>query len=136
MALGPFSFPELARIADVRLPDAQQYLKSGLLQAPRRRPGRSADVAFHEEHVRRLRFIKNALAYGLTLEDITQLVDPRALTTCADVYRLTVRRLESVIQADKCDISRIVALDTLLTSCIAKGSRGACQILETLASIV
>jgi MerR family transcriptional regulator, mercuric resistance operon regulatory protein len=132
MALGPFTFAELARVAGVRLRDAQLYRKSGLLQPPRRPPGRSADVAFHDEHVKRLRFIKNARGYGFTLEDIAQLVDPRAVTSCADVYRLTSRRLEAMIQADASDISRIVALDTLLTSCLATGSRGDCQILATL----
>jgi MerR family mercuric resistance operon transcriptional regulator len=131
MALGPCTFAEVVRVAGVRLRDAQLYLKSGLLQPPRRRRGRSADVAFHDEHVKRLRFIKNARGYGFTLEDIAQLVDPRALTTCADIYRLTLRRLEAMIQADASDISSIVALDTLLTSCLATRSRD-CQILATL----
>jgi DNA-binding transcriptional MerR regulator len=135
MALGPFTFAELVQFAGVRLRDAQLYLESGLLQPPRRRRGRSADVAFHEEHVKRLRFIKNARGCGFTLEDIAQLIDPRALTTCADVYRLTLRRLEAVTRADASDISRIVALDALMTSCRATGSRGDCKILATLGGV-
>src|SRR5262245_7884738 len=117
MGLGPFTLAELVQVAGVAQRDAQLYLKSGLLQPPRRLPGCSADAAFHDEHLKRLCFIKNARCYGFTLEDIAQLVDPRALTSCADVHRLTLRRLEAVIQADASDISRIVALDTLLTSC-------------------
>jgi DNA-binding transcriptional MerR regulator len=84
------------------------------------------------EGLPRLCFIKNARSYGFTLEDVAQLVDPRTLTSCADVHRLTLRRLEAVIQADRCDISRIVALDTLLTSCLGTGSREDCQILAAL----
>jgi MerR family mercuric resistance operon transcriptional regulator len=132
MALGPLTFAELARVAGIPLQDAQLYQKSGLLPPPRRPLGRGADAAFHDEHVKRLRFIKNARSYGFTLEDIAQLVDPRALTSCADVYRLTSRRLEAMIQANASDISRIVALDTLLTSCHARGSREDCQILAAL----
>jgi DNA-binding transcriptional MerR regulator len=135
MALGPFTFAELVQFAGVRLRDAQLYLKSGLLQPPRRRRGRSADVAFHEEHVKRLRFIKNARGCGFTLEDIAQLIDPRALTTCADVYRLTLRRLQAVTRADASDISRIVALDALMTSCRTTGSRRDCKILATLGGV-
>jgi DNA-binding transcriptional MerR regulator len=135
MALGPFTFAELVQVAGVGLRDAQLYLKSGLLQPPRRQRGRSADVAFHDEHVKRLRFIKNARGCGFTLEDIAQLVNPRALTTCADVYRLALRRLEAVTRADASDISRIVALDSLLTSCLATGSRGDCKILATLGGV-
>jgi DNA-binding transcriptional MerR regulator len=135
MALGPFTFAELVQVAGVGLQDAQLYLKSGLLQPPRRQRGRSADVGFHDEHVKRLRFIKNARGCGFTLEDIAQLVNPRALTTCADVYRLALRRLEAVTRADASDISRIVALDALLTSCRATGSRGDCKILATLSGV-
>jgi DNA-binding transcriptional MerR regulator len=135
VAVGPFTFAELVQVAGVHVRDAQLYLKSGVLQPARRQRGRSAKEAFHDEHVKRLGFIKRALTYGFTLEDIAQLVDPRALTTCADVYRLTLRRLEAVTQADAVDISSIVSLDTLLTSCRATGGRGDCQILVALGGL-
>jgi DNA-binding transcriptional MerR regulator len=127
MALGPFTFAELARVAGVPLWDAQ---------LPPRQPPCSAGAVFHDEHVKRLCFIKNALSYGFTLEDIAQLAI-RALSHPAPTSTAsTPRRLEATIQADASDISRIVALDTLLTSCLGTGSREDCQILATLATSI
>ena len=55
-----------------------------LLQPSRRQRGPAGDVAFHQEHLDRLKFIKRALAWGFTLDDISELTNPNAP---ADVWR-------------------------------------------------
>jgi DNA-binding transcriptional MerR regulator len=115
-------------IGEVRL-----YRDRGLLQPPRRRRGRSDDFAFQQEHVDRLHFIKCALDYGFTVEDIAELVDPAALVTCGDVRSLTQRRLEQLRQSGEADPARADALAQLREKCAGVGSRKDCSILVTLA---
>src|SRR3954447_11836318 len=71
----PFTLAELARAVGVSVQDAHKYRDLGLLHPPRRRRGLSAGVAFHQEHFERLCFIKRAVGYGFSLEEIAQLVD-------------------------------------------------------------
>jgi MerR family mercuric resistance operon transcriptional regulator len=104
----------------------------GLLQPPRRRRGRSGEVAFHQEHVDRLRFIGRALGYSFTLEDIEGLVDRTALVTCGDVYNLATRRLQQMREAQGLDAAEVVALETLVAACARKGARTDCRLLATL----
>jgi DNA-binding transcriptional MerR regulator len=92
MASGPFTVAQLARAVDMSIGQVRHYHELGLLQAPRRQRGRSADVA-HAEHLQRLRFIKRALSVGYSLEDIAGLVDPHAVVTCRVVYETTMRSM-------------------------------------------
>jgi DNA-binding transcriptional MerR regulator len=131
MASGPFTLAQLARLTGVSSRDIRLYSERGLLQPPRRRRSRSGDVAFHNEHVERLRFIQRALAVGYSMDDIRRLVDPHALVTCRDVYETTARRLHEQ-QSD--DPERAAALERLLNSCPKVGGRSACPILSTLGS--
>ena len=68
MSSGPFTVAELARAVGMSVDEVRAYRAGGLLQAPRRRRSRSGDLAFHAEHVDRLRFIQRALAYGFSAE--------------------------------------------------------------------
>jgi DNA-binding transcriptional MerR regulator len=127
----PFTLAELARAVGVSVQDAHKYRDLGLLQPPRRRRGRSADVAFHQEHFERLCFIKRAVGYGFSLEEIAQLVDPGALVTCADVYRLSSRRAEE-LRAAAPGSAEVVALDRMIAECTQTGSRRDCRILSAM----
>jgi MerR family mercuric resistance operon transcriptional regulator len=114
-------------IGDVRL-----YRDRGLLQPPRRRRGRSDDFAFQQEHVDRLHFIRCALDYGFTVEDIAELIDPAALVTCGDVRTLTQRRLEELHRSGGADAPKTAALAQLREKCAGVGSRKDCGILVAL----
>jgi DNA-binding transcriptional MerR regulator len=112
--------------------DARLYRDRGLLQPPRRQRSRTDDFAFQAEHVERLQFIKRSLAYGLTVEDIAQLVDPYALTTCGDVSALADKRLEQMRQSGAADTPAAFALTKLREGCARVGSRKDCAMLATL----
>lgn len=132
MASGPFTLAQLARAAGIRIEDARFYRDRGLLQPPRRQRSRTDDFAFQAEHLERLEFIRRALEHGLTIEDIAQLVDPYALTTCGDVCAVASRRLEQMRQAGAADTPAAVALAKLRDGCAMVGSRKDCTILATL----
>ena len=112
--------------------DARFYRERGLLQPPRRQRSRTDDFAFQAEHVERLQFIKRALEHGLTVEDIAQLVDPYALTTCGDVSALADKRLEQMRQSGAADTPAAFALTKLREGCATVGSRKDCAMLATL----
>jgi len=130
-SVGPFTLAELARAVGVRVNDARRYRELGLLQPPRRRRGRSADVAFHQEHYERLCFIKRAIHYGFSPQEIAQLVDPGALVTCSDVYRLYSRRAEE-LRAAAPGSAEVVELDRMIAECPQKGGRRDCRILSAM----
>jgi DNA-binding transcriptional MerR regulator len=127
METGPFTLAQLARIVGLSSQEIRHYADRGLLQPPRRRRSRSGDLAFHREHVERLRFIQRALAVGYSLDDIRRLVDPHALVTCRDVYETTAHRV-----CEHPDPDRAAALQELMNSCPRVGGRTACPILSTL----
>jgi DNA-binding transcriptional MerR regulator len=115
-------------------------LQRGVLQPPRRRTGRGDDVAFHQEHVERLRFIKRALGVGFHLDDIARLVDPAGLVTCGDVYALASQRLDEMRRTHEVTRSledlirecRVRSQQGLIQPCPAKGGRKGCRILAKL----
>jgi DNA-binding transcriptional MerR regulator len=111
--------------------DVRFYRDSGLLQSARRRPGRTDDVAFRTNHLDRLHFIARALAHGLTIQDIAQLIDPAALVTCGDVCDLAERRLAQIRQSGA--NATTAALAQLIESCAGVGSRHDCTIRAALA---
>ena len=134
MASGPFTLAQLARAAGMSIEDVRAYRDQGLLQRARRQRSRTDDFAFQAEHLERLQFIKRALEYGLTADDIARIVDPAALVTCGDVYAVTARRLEQIRQTGGGDTPVAVALTKLLDVCRRVGSRQDCQILGMLAN--
>lgn len=134
MTLGTFTIGQLARAAGMSIDDAQSYLDRGLLQRPRRQRGRSDDVAYHQEHLERLKFIKHALGCGYTLDDVVQLVHPGALVTCGDVFALTQRRLDSMRNSGGAGTIAAARLKKLSEACPGIGSRRDCPILETLSA--
>ena len=79
----------------------------------------------------RLRFIQRALAYGFSLDNVAQLVGERGLTTCNDVYRLSVDRLEE-LRRDAADNGTVRALEELIATCDRIGTRSECRILTAL----
>jgi DNA-binding transcriptional MerR regulator len=134
MTSGTFTIGQLARAAGMSLDEVQSYRERGLLQPARRQRGRSDDVAYHQEHLERLKFIKHALVCGFTLDDVVQLVHPSALLTCGDVFALTARRLERMHDSGGADPIAAARLEKLRESCPGIGARRDCPILETLSA--
>ena len=129
MISGPFTLAQLSRVAGIGAQEIRLYQQRGLLQRPRRRRGRSGDLAYHREHVERLRFIQRALGLGYSLDDIAGLIDPDALVTCRDVYDATVRCVQQ-LQAQ--EPQRAATLAHLVETCPRVGGRTDCPILSSL----
>jgi DNA-binding transcriptional MerR regulator len=64
MVSGPFTRGQLARLVGASRSDIQLYESLGLLPPLRRRRGRAGDLAYHREHVDRLRFTRLARSVG------------------------------------------------------------------------
>jgi DNA-binding transcriptional MerR regulator len=90
----PVTIAGLAREAGVDVESIRSYEARGLLPKPRRRQGRSGDVAYHREHLVRLTFIRRARKLGFSLEAIGEMLGlDGCLRTCADVCRIAERHL-------------------------------------------
>jgi DNA-binding transcriptional MerR regulator len=124
---------QLARAVGMSVDDVQFYRDCGLLQPPRRHRRRTDDLAFHVEHIERLRFIQRAIVHGFFLEDIERLVDETAPVTCNDVYRISVDRLAEYRIARSTEHPIVVGLEKLVASCGRVGGRKDCQIVASLA---
>ena len=131
MASEPLTVAQLAQVVGMSVDEVRFYRDGGLLHPPRRRHSRSGDAAFNADHVDRLRFIQRALAYGFSLDNVAQLVGERGLTTCNDVYRLSVDRLEE-LRRDAADNGTVRALEELIATCARIGTRSDCGIVAVL----
>lgn len=140
MSAGPFTLRQLAAALGIDAATVRVLLQLGVLQPPRRRRGHQGDVAFHQEHVERLRFVKRALGVGFHLDDIALLVDPSGMITCGDVFALVSRRLTEMQRTNE-DTRRLEAVigecqppcrDALFPLCPAKLGRKECMILAKL----
>lgn len=126
------SLPELAQAAGVHLRDANRYLALGLLQPRRRVRSRSGYMAFHKEHVDRLRFIREALDAGFSIGNIATLIDPDAMQTCGDVYALAKRRVHELREEWGQGALPAAILEQLADTCARNGSRTDCALLTVL----
>ena len=126
------SLPELARAAGVRLKDAKRYLKLGLLQLRGRERSPGANMAFHQEHVDRLRFIREALDVGFSIDDIATLIDPDAMLTCEDVNALARRRIDELRRESGHETLSAAVLEQLANTCARTGSKTDCALLAVL----
>ena len=87
---------ELARLTGVSTKTIRYYEDIGLLPPPEREPNGYRD--YDEEAVGRLRFIRDAQATGLTLTEISSILDLRGkgVATCHHVLGLLERHLEDL----------------------------------------
>ena len=123
---------EVARRTGVSVETVRYYKRSGILEAPARRP--SGYRAYPEEAVRRIRFVKRAQQLGFTLSGIAGLL---AIRHDPDGQACQVKRTAAAL-AD--DIGgRIAALEKMRASlraleqgCDGSGSATGCSILEAL----
>lgn len=116
----------LAPAGGVGVETIRFYQRKGLLATPTRAGGIRR---YGHDHVRRLRFIRQAQAAGFTLEEISDLLVLDAGEDRSRARELARNRLEA-IDAKIAELERARdALDRLARACAA-GSSGPCPILS------
>ena len=130
MAWGPFTLAQLARAVGMSFSEVRRFEAYGLLPPARRMRGQSSSLAYHKEHVDRLRFIGHALDHGFSVAAIRQLLDPNAGLTCNDVSGIASRQLEERRQYEGPDDPVVVALEKLTAACPRVGSQVSARFLR------
>ncbi len=125
--LHPLTVGGLAKAGGVGVETVRFYQRRGLLDQP---DGAGSIRRYGTEHVRRLRFIRQAQAAGFTLQEIKELIDLDAgedRARARDLARSRVKALDGKIA----ELKRARdALQRLAKECGA-GSSGPCPILTS-----
>lgn len=134
MNTASFTIGKMAHLTATGVETIRFYEREGLIPEPPRRA--SGYRQYPPATIDRVRFIKKAKELGFTLAEIRSLlslsVGPK--TTCADVKRKALEKMQAV-DAKIADLQRIrQALKRLSDQCRAKGPASECPILENLAS--
>lgn len=130
-AIAPVTIAGLAKLSGVDVESIRSYEALGLLPKPRRRRGRSGDVAYHGEHLDRLWTIRRALALGFSLTAIGDLLGVQGQhRTCGDIYVIARRTLDS-IRASGGEPSP--DLERLIDVCPRRGAANDCPLVIELA---
>lgn len=127
-----YTIGRLAREAGVPASTVRYYERSRLFR-PDGRTGGNYRI-YGPEALERLRFIRAAQAIGLTLEDITTLLDFRDGRTapCKEVQTLIEERL-SELKERLGQLRHVQAiLDSSLRKCRGSERRGRCEVIEGL----
>jgi DNA-binding transcriptional MerR regulator len=127
-----FTRPELAWAAGMSIAEVRDWQERGLLAGPRCVPGRSGDVAFYQEHVDRLIFIRRALTAGFAVDQVARLADTSKMITCDDVYRMAEDRLRQLREEHGDGLPIMRELERLMARCSRRGARTDCAILREL----
>jgi DNA-binding transcriptional MerR regulator len=112
--------------------NVQLYLDCRLLQPARRRIGQGGGSAFYQEHIDRLGFIGRALAHGLSIGTVAQLLDDGRLLTCNDVYQIVTSQLQAHRRVRGSSDPLVAGLRKLVRTCGRTGGRKDCRILAEL----
>jgi DNA-binding transcriptional MerR regulator len=100
-----------------------------LLPPPRRRQGRTEDVAFHREHLERLRAIRRGLSMGFSMDDLEAILTSPALLTCNDIYGIAQGAIERVrSEGAKASAPTILKLRARMETSPRSGSKFNCPI--------
>lgn len=129
---------DLANACGVDVESIVAFEQMGLLQQPRRRPGRREVLAYHQEHLERLRFIVHARKLGFTFEAIGGMLGvDGGMRTCADTYRIAQRHLAEVRRtSNPAEISKVEReLMPLVEACPQKGGASNCPIIARLSHV-
>jgi DNA-binding transcriptional MerR regulator len=125
---------EVAELTGVTVEALRYYEQRGLLKAPSRTP--SGYRTYGTDAVGRVRFIRQAQALGLTLEQIHELLrEHRTTATCRRVHDLLTRRLADVDAQIRALRELRKVLDTRRRACeqaLDCGSETACPTLKEL----
>jgi DNA-binding transcriptional MerR regulator len=132
MASEPLTLTQLAAAVGMSATDVGFYQQRGLLPPPRRAVGRHKSVAYHQEHVDRLRLIRRALVYGFSLDAIAKIVASARLVTCRDVLDIADAELQRLRELMGPEAPAVGALKQLRDRCSGTGGREECRIYAAL----
>lgn len=132
MASGPLTLAQLARAVGMSTEEVRVCVESRIVRPPRRRIGRGGGLGFDEEHITRLRFVKQALLHGFSLGMIVKVVAEHSTMTCNDVYLLAAEQLDRLRHSCGSDDPMVVALEALMDGCTRTGTGHDCEILKAL----
>ena len=107
----------LAREAGVHVETIRYYQRIGLVPEPARPLGGTRNYA--PEHVRRLRFIKQAQQLGFSLEEVGELLSLEDGLHCHEVEGIAGQKLATVRER----ISQLRTIESALATLIGKCSR-------------
>ncbi|MEQ1440060.1 Hg(II)-responsive transcriptional regulator [Fontimonas sp. SYSU GA230001] len=127
-----YTIGALAQRSGVHVETIRYYQRRGLVDKPER-PARSIR-RYDDDHVARLRFIRQAQALGFTLDEVAELLKLEDGTHCREARQLGDRRLADVRQR-LADLRRIEsALAALLARCESTKGRLRCPLITSLYS--
>jgi DNA-binding transcriptional MerR regulator len=134
MASEPLTDAELARVVGMTAMDVRFYQECGLLQRPRRCLGWKGEIAYHQEHLDRLKLISRALILGFSLSAIGQLVNARSLNRCRDIYEIAAVQLDRTIRLLGPNAPSAAVLKGSIATCPKTGTREDCPIYSVLSN--
>lgn len=121
----------LADSCDVGVSTVLYYQRLGLLSEPPK-PKNGGYRIYAESHVERLRQIRNAQAYGFTLNEIKTILFHHKDADCSSVRSLIEERLKAISTQIRALENSRKSLARLLASCDGKCSIGDCPLLKKL----
>jgi len=127
----PLKIGGLAASCDVGVSTVLYYQRLGLLSEPPK-PNNGGYRIYAESHVERLRQIRNAQAFGFTLNEIKTLLSHHKDADCSSVRLLIEERLKAMTTQIRALQSSRKNLASLLASCDGKCSNGGCLLLKKL----
>jgi MerR family transcriptional regulator, mercuric resistance operon regulatory protein len=130
MRADEFTIGTLARQAGVNVETIRYYQKRGLIAEPDRPLGGIRRYA--SEHVRRLRFIKQAQSLGFTLEEVTDLLALEDGRHCREAEQLGARKL-AMVRDRMAQLRRVEkVLATLVDQCHCNTGKVRCPLIGAL----
>lgn len=127
-----YTISALAQRSGVHIETIRYYQRRGLVGEPARPAG--GIRRYDDDHVGRLRFIRQAQALGFSLDEIGELLKLQDGTHCREARRLGERRLADV-RRRLADLHRIEsALAALLAGCASAKGRLRCPLITSLHS--
>jgi len=125
-----YTIGTLAQHTGVHLETIRYYQRRGLVGEPQRPPG--GIRRYTEDHVRRLRFIRQAQALGFALDEIVELLALEDGAHCREARRLGEHRLADV-RHRLAELRRMEsALAALVDRCASVKGRVRCPLIESL----
>ena len=129
-----YTIGTLAQRTGVHLETIRYYQRRGLVGEPERPPGGIRH--YTEDHVRRLRFIRQAQELGFSLDEVGDLLKLEDGAHCREARTLGERRLADV-RRKLADLQRIEsALAALVGRCGSAKGRLRCPLIASLQAAV
>ena len=125
-----FTIGALAKQAEINVETVRYYQNRGLMDEPRRPPG--GVRRYTQQHVRRLRFIKQAQTLGFSLEEVMELLALEDGKHCRQAEQIGTKKL-SIVRERIAQLRQVEnALATLVEQCHCNPGKMHCPLIEAL----